>query len=280
VPDPVPAPIPNAARVGISQTLWRALGLVAHLVTGVLIIAWAGLSSRPGARPSWLPQAIRWWYQRQARVLGVHLEIVGTPAEGCLLVCNHISWLDVVALGAACAPDFLSKAEVRTWPVIGWMSAVQGTLFIHRGAREVVTVTTAIAARLAAGRTVVIFPEGTTGEGDGVGRFYPQLFAAAFRPGLAVQPIALSYRRVGGIPPERTVAFVGEQTMAESLWRILRHPGIIARVEFLAPLRSVPGDDRRALSSRARSTILAALGLPETAGRDIRARMRVAKSPG
>ncbi len=274
-----PAPVPGPARAGAFRVLWRTFGLLAHLLTGFLIIAWAGLSSRSDARPRWLPRVVRWWYRRQARVLGVRLEVVGAPAGGCLLVSNHISWLDVVALGAACAPDFLSKAEVRAWPLIGWMSAVQGTLFIQRGASEVGTVNASIAGRLAAGRTVVIFPEGTTGEGDGVGRFYPQLFSAAFGPGLAVQPVALSYRRVGGAPPERAAAFVGQQTLAESLWRVLRHPGLIARVEFLDPIRPAPGDDRRALSGRARSAILAALGLPETAGRDIRARTRVAR-PG
>lgn len=279
IPGREAAAVPATARVGILRSLWRALALVVHLLTGVLLIAGAGLGSRPGARPAWLPRVVRWWYRRQARVLGVRLELAGAPAGGCLLVSNHISWLDVVTLGAACAPDFLSKAEVRTWPVIGWMSEVQGTLFIQRGASEVGSVTAGIAARLAAGRTVVIFPEGTTGEGDGVGRFYPQLFAAAFGPGLAVQPVALSYRRVGGTPPERSVAFVGEQTLAESLWRVLRHPGLIARVEFLEPIHPAPGEDRRALSGHARSAILTALGLPETAGRDIRARTRVAR-PG
>ena len=166
-------------------------------------------------------------------------------------------------MGAQGPLGFLSKSEVRGWPLIGWMSGVVGTLFIERGAHQVGTVTAEITARIGRGCSLVIFPEGTTSEGGGVGRFYPPLFSIALQPGLGVQPVAISYRCADAPAPDRSIAFVGDQTLVANLWRVLRHPGLVARVQFLAPIHPGPADDRRSLSGRARSAILAALDLPQ-----------------
>ena len=266
-------------RCGALTTLWRCLRYLEHVATGALILGCVRLISRADARPAWLPAVVQWWYRRACRALGVRVEVAGKMAGGCLLVCNHITWLDVVMLGSQGHLGFLSKSEVRHWPVIGWMSAVVGTLFIERGANQVGAVTAEISARIARGGTLVIFPEGTTTEGAGVARFYPPLFSIALQPGLGVQPVALSYRCGDEPPPDRSVAYVGEQTLMANLWGVLRHPGVVARVQFLAPIHPGPQQGRRSLSGQARSAILSALGLPETAGLSGRARPRSAR-PG
>jgi len=183
-------------------------------------------------------------------------------AQGCLLVANHISWLDIPVLGAQAQLGFLSKAEVRRWPLFGWMSDVAGTLFIERGANQTASVSAQISNAIAGGRTLVIFPEGTTGDGSRVRRFHPRLFAVTQQPGLRVQPVALSYQRGANPPPDLDVPFVGEDTLIASLWRVIRHPNLVAEVRFLTPLEPRAGEDRKRFAARARQEIVAALGLP------------------
>ncbi|WP_295393688.1 1-acyl-sn-glycerol-3-phosphate acyltransferase [uncultured Thiodictyon sp.] len=274
------APAPQPMHCGAWRTLWRCLRLLEHVLTGVLILGFVSLISRDGARPAWLPALVQWWYRRECRALGVRVEVSGVLASGCLLVSNHISWLDVTVLGAQAPLGFLSKSEVRGWPLIGWMSGVVDTLFIERGANQVGPVTAEIGARIARGVSLVIFPEGTTSEGAGVGRFYPRLFSIALQPGLGVQPVAVSYRFVDRPAPDRSIAFVGDQTLIANLWGVLRHPGLVARVQFLEPIHPGPGDDRRSLSGQARSAILVALGQPETAGLGGRVPPRPGVRPG
>ena len=276
MPDPMAPPRPR--HCSAPRTFWRCLRYTEHVVTGALILAFVSLVSREGARPAWLPTVVQWWYRRAGRALGLRVEVAGRIAGRCLLVCNHITWLDVLVLGAQGHLGFLSKSEVRGWPLIGWMASVVGTLFIARGANQVDAVTAEIAARIARGGSLVIFPEGTTTLGSGVARFYPRLFSIALQPDLGVQPVALCYCSGDAPPPDLSVAYVGEQTLVASLWGVLRHPGLVARVQFLAPIHPGPAQDRRSLSGAARSAILVALGLPETAGLGGRARPRPARS--
>ncbi len=270
-------PDPGPSRATPLTTLWRCLRYLEHVTTGALILGWVRLVFGAASRPVWLPAVVQWWYRRACRALGVRVEVAGTIADHCLLVCNHITWLDVLVLGAQGHLGFLSKSEVRHWPVIGWMSVVVGTLFIARGANQVGAVTMEIGARIARGGTLVIFPEGTTTEGSGVARFYPPLFSIVLQPGLGVQPVALCYRAGDEPPPDRSVAYVGDQTLAANLWGVLRHPGLVARVQFLTPIHPGPAARPRSLSGQARSAILSALGLPETAGR--RGRPRPVRAP-
>lgn len=266
----------------MSRTLWRGLRFIEHLMTGALILSCASLISRPGARPAWVPMAVQWWYRRMARALGMRMETTGIMASRCLLVSNHITWLDVIVLGSQGHVGFLSKSEVRDWPLVGWMASVfENTLFIERGAHQVGSVTAEIGARLGRGRPLVIFPEGTTTDGAGVARFYPPLFAIAMQPDLGVQPVAISYRSGERPPPDLSIAYTGNQTLIANLWRVLRHPGLVARVQFLPPLRPEPDEGRRTLAARTRSAILTALGLPESAGasRPPRPRPRPARLP-
>lgn len=256
--------------MSVLRSLWRGLRLSEHLVTGALICAYISLCVRVGRRPSWVLVVVRWWHGRLCRVLGLRVQVSGTVAQGCLLVANHISWLDIPVLGAQAQLGFLSKAEVRRWPLFGWMSDVAGTLFIERGANQTATVSVQITNAIAGGRTLVIFPEGTTSDGSRVRRFHPRLFAVAQQPGLCVQPVALSYRRGGSPPPDLEVPFVGEDTLIANLGRVIRHPSLVAEVRFLTPLEAEAGEDRKRFARRARQDIIAALGLPPEVAEDSR----------
>lgn len=254
--------------MGIPRTLWRVLRLGGHILTGALICVWISLATRAGHPPAWAPAVVRWWHGGLCRALGVRIRVSGAVAERSLLVANHISWLDVPVLGAQGPLGFLSKAEVRGWPLVGWMSAVAGTLFIERGANQASTVSIQITGAIAEGRTLVVFPEGTTSDGRQVRRFHPRLFAVAQHPGFRLQPVAIGYRHGSEPGPDPQVPYVGEDTLAANLWRIVRHPDLVAEVRFLAPMEPQDGEDRRRFAARARLGIVQALGLPADAHRE------------
>lgn len=263
----------------------RLLRTLAHVLTGALITLVVTLARILGRAPAWQPAVVRWWHRRLCRILALDIQVSGRPAERALLVANHVSWLDIPLLGAQGSVAFLSKAEVRRWPVIGWMAAVAGTLFIERGAHRFAQAIAAVRARLLAGQAVVVFAEGTTSDGTGVRRFLPRIFAVVQPPGpdhthqaehIQLQPVALRYGR--GPRPDTIAPFIDDTTLAHHLWQVLKHPGIAVRVSFLPPI-DTRGRDRRRLAESARTAILDALGR-DTSDRSRQGRLRVpAKLP-
>ncbi|MGE5153268.1 MAG: lysophospholipid acyltransferase family protein [Bdellovibrio bacteriovorus] len=230
-------------------------------MTGSLICAYISLATWLERPPPWVPRVVCWWHARLARALGVRVRVSGAVADGCLLVANHVSWLDIPVLGGQAELGFLSKAEVRGWPLVGWMTAVAGTLFIERGANQASSIATQIARVIAEGRSLVIFPEGTTSDGRQVRRFHPRLFAAAQQPGMRVQPVAIGYHRGADPAPDPEVPYTGEDTLIANLWRVVGHPELVARVRFLTPMEPAQGEDRKRFSARARRAIVESLGL-------------------
>ncbi len=151
---------------------WRLPLVILHILAGMLEALW--LRARyPQAHPA-MAMAKQRWYLRLLSLLGVRLRVTGAPAGGAmLLISNHVSWLDIPVIGALWPCDMLSKAEVAEWPVIGWLARNVGTLFIRRGSGEVSRKVEEIRERLAGGRSVLVFPEGTTTDGRAVRRFFP-----------------------------------------------------------------------------------------------------------
>lgn len=225
---------------------------------GLVAIVAINLADLAGRRPRWTPRVVRGWHRQVCRALDLEIHTTGKPEPTALLVANHVSWLDVPVLGAQGEIGFLSKAEVRRWPIIGWMAAVAGTLFIARGANQTTQIMIEIQDRIRAGRPVVVFPEGTTGDGTELLRFHPRLFALGQESGTLVQPVALRY----GPPaaPDPVAPFIGDESLAAHLWRILRHAELTATVHFLPPI-DTEQLDRRQVADRARTAIAWALGL-------------------
>lgn len=197
----------------------------------------------------------REWFRRVLARLNVRVSVTGRPAEApCLVVCNHISWLDILVLGSAMPVVFLSKAEIARWPLISRLARAGGTLFIERGGegaarRSIEGIQKAFNRQ----QSVAIFPEGTTGKGHTVLPFHPRLFAAAIEGGRRVQPVALRYPHPEGVHPK--VPYVDQQTLVASILEILGCPSIQAEV-FIGPAID-PGDlDRRHLADRARGFVV------------------------
>lgn len=200
------------------------------------------------------------WSRQLLDMLGVGLDVRGTTA-GVMRVANHVSWLDIFVLNAVSPAAFIAKDDVRTWPLIGWMSARVDTIYIRRGSlRAAHAATHELAAALKGGINVVAFPEGTTSDGRDVLPFHGALLQGAIMSGVPIQPVALHYRTRDERPAQAPV-YCGETSLLQSMWRIARASGLAARLEFLA-VRDTVGRDRRELAARLRSDIVAVMPEP------------------
>src|SRR5262249_55574771 len=140
------------------------------------------------------------------RILGLHIRVIGspTPRRPVLFAANHVSYTDITVLGAVIPGSFIAKAEVAQWPFFGWLAKLQRSVFVDRQVRNTAVHRDAIRARLASGDALILFPEGTSGDGNRVLPFRTALFAAAqhgdgSRP-VIVQPVSLAYTRLDGMP--------------------------------------------------------------------------------
>lgn len=182
-----------------------------------------------------------------------------------MLVANHISWVDIFVINAVAPAAFVSKAEVRNWPLIGWLAARNDTIFLRRGSRGHARIINAeTAARLDAGRNVAIFPEGTTTDGSRVLNFHAALLQPAIASGHSVQPLALVYLDDQG-RASRAPAYDGDITLGQCLASIIAERELVACVRAAVPLPTADGVERRQLASVARAAIVA-LRAPEIDG--------------
>ncbi|MGW2030743.1 MULTISPECIES: lysophospholipid acyltransferase family protein [Streptomyces] len=218
-------------------------------LTAVAVLLLAGIALTPlgGRIPAeWVGR----WCRTIVRAIGVRVRITGAAprAGGLLLVANHVSWLDVPLLTAVRPARMLAKSEVRGWPLAGALAARGGALFIERDRLRALPGTVAeIAGALRAGAAVAAFPEGSTWCGRAHGRFRRAVFQAALDAGVSVQPVGLRYRRQDG-GPGTAAAFVGEDTLLASLWRVARTRGLVAEVEVRPVIPPGTHPDRRALA--------------------------------
>jgi 1-acyl-sn-glycerol-3-phosphate acyltransferase len=188
--------------------------------------------------------ATRLWHQGVCRLIGLRIQAVGAH----LVVSNHISWLDIPVLGATLPVCFLSKAEVRRWPLLGMLATMAHTVYIERGAHGAWVVSEQIVARLRRGRNVVLFPEGTTSDGRSVRRFMPRLFAAAIATESSVQPVAIRYSSVGDV--ESVAPFFGGDRMGPHMLKVLAEPSIDVQVTFCPPIHEIQSRGRLTELSR------------------------------
>jgi len=215
------------------RTLGVVTGLLVGLLTVITVFPWA----RAGVR-AWLT---RHWSCAMLAVCGLKVRIHGQPIlHGAVLtVANHVSWIDIFVLNRVRATAFIAKSEIRRWPLIGWLAAGAGTLFIARGARHAVrTVSRQMHQRFQAGGAVGLFPEGTTTTGETVQPFHASLFAPALDACVTVQPVVLRFFHHNARSP--CAAFVGEETLVANLWRVLGETGLSVQATYL-PALSIAG---------------------------------------
>lgn len=238
------------------RAAWRLMRTVAHAVDGLLIV----LALFPFLdRPARL-ERIRWWAGRLLRRLGLALQVDGTWRPGAkLIVANHVSWLDVMAIHATCPEArFVSKADVKHWPLIGRLVDSAGTLYLQREQRrDALRVVHRMAEALRAGDTVAVFPEGTTSNGDCLLPFHANLLQAAIATDTPVQPVALRYADAtrANSPAAR---WLGKTTLAQSLWQLACGQGLTVHLTILGP-QACGHADRRALAAHLRDCIAQAL---------------------
>jgi 1-acyl-sn-glycerol-3-phosphate acyltransferase len=237
--------------------------MIALIVFGLPMVVPTILLAR---HVSWLPDgladwAVSSWSSALCRVYGFRLEVVGPmPKHPVLLIANHISWADIEVLHARVACGFVAKAEIRHWPLIGWLASVGGTIFHQRGStKSLERVCADMTRRLRDGRSVAIFPEGRTGDGKRLGAFHARLFQAAIDARVPVQPVALLFEDAQGINQE--VAFGPEESFLACFIRLLGRPSRRVRLIFDAPIDSQ--QPRRDLAQECRKHIAAMLGESE-----------------
>lgn len=233
----------------------RSILLTLHVLLGLLLTPLAQRRVAGGWRTS--PTVTSWWHARTADILGVVFTVSGPKPQGpALLVANHVSWLDIVVLGALTPTVFLSKYEVRRWPVVGWLAARAGTLFIRRGDGQAGSVTAQIADRLRGGAMLTLFPEGTTTDGRDVRPFFPRLLAAAAEAQTPIVPVALRYHVAGAHDP--VAPYTDNQSIAANLAGLMRRERTEVHVAVGEAI--YPGErGRRELAKAARETIVTAL---------------------
>lgn len=251
----------DSAKTPIPVRLYRAIVLLLHLFAGIFTVA--------ALFPLWgKPRrklAIRRWSARVLSILNIEPRLIGAPAptqdRPAVLVANHVSWLDVQLIHSVWQVRFVAKSEVRGWPLIGWLSARTGTLFIERGKnRHAARINQAIHAAFQAGDSIGIFPEGITTDGTAVGRFHASLLQPAVDERALVYPVALRYLDERG-NVNVSASYVGDASLVESIRMILGERRMFAELVFLPPVDAATGS-RRELASETRTAIARALNLP------------------
>lgn len=254
----LPAP-GRDARVSWARRSARFAALLGALLFGVLTVPVLAVLSQEGRRA-----AARTWARAVLAALGVRLVARGrVPERRALLVANHVSWLDIVALLAAAPAQMLAKHEVRGWPVIGSLAAAGGTIFVDRTRPRALPGTVAdVTAALRRGGVVAVFPEGTTWCGAESGRFRPAMFQAAIDAGAVVVPVSIRYG-----DGATTAAFLGDDTLWTSLLRVLAEPRLSVTVTATPALHAEAVATRRQLARVAEAAVRTRAALrPESLG--------------
>ena len=231
-----------------------AVHLALGLVTCATVFPWAGAALRA--------RIVRRWSGALLRICRVHIEpVAGVPALGhALVAANHVSWLDIFVINAHYPCRFVAKAEIRAWPVLGWLAYKAGTVFIARGSRrELRLIFKGIVDALHDGERVAFFPEGTTAPQGSLLPFHANLFEAAIDAKVALQPYALAYVDASGAP-HAAIDYLDDTTFGQSIRMILTGPPVRARLTCLAPIATA-GAHRRDLAQAAQEAVEMALAL-------------------
>ncbi|WP_295952343.1 lysophospholipid acyltransferase family protein [Rhodoferax sp.] len=227
--------------------IFRVLAKLLYLLWHIAVGWWTIRRHFPQMDDAARGQRVQAWSLQVLRVFGIRLRVQGTPpAQGpLLLVANHISWLDIAVIHAAGYCRFVSKSDVKHWPIVGTLATGAGTLYIERESRrDAMRVVHHMTERLRAGEVVAVFPEGTTGDGRNMLPFHANLLQAAISADVPVLPLALRFVDVHTGALHFAPSFVGDETLLGSLWRTLGASTLGAEVRFGTPERA-EGRDRR-----------------------------------
>jgi 1-acyl-sn-glycerol-3-phosphate acyltransferase len=238
----------------------RIARLALHLARGLFTAAFLFPFQSQATRD----REIREWAGGILDILALRLSVDGdiVKARPLMLVANHVSWLDIFAMQSVLPVRFVAKSEVRQWPLVGWLSARAGTLFIHQAnRRDTLRINTLVGESLKSGEIFAVFPEGTTTDGSRLLKFHASLLAPALEAGATLQPAAIRFEREDGTLCTEA-AFDGVRSVWDVVLGVTRHRSVNVAVSFLPPL-ATDGYHRRELAIYAREAIRLRLNLPE-----------------
>ncbi|HEV2189455.1 MAG TPA: lysophospholipid acyltransferase family protein [Stellaceae bacterium] len=250
-----------------SNTLrvWRACAYFTWTVALMPVQA-LGLLLRRG----WVAQFPCFYHRQCCRILGIKVKRIGFPVDDrpVLFAANHTGYLDISVLGSVIPGSFISKSEIAKWPLFGWLAKLQRSVFVDRQVRSTAQQRDAIFERLASRDALILFPEGTSGDGNFVLPFKSALFSTVFNhrddTAIAVQPVSVAYTRLDGLPIGRFLrpffAWYGDMTLPPHLWRVLGLGRIEVVVEFHPPAAVADFASRKELAQFCYDRVSAGLG--------------------
>lgn len=233
----------------------RITALSLHITSAAMITFILATAFRLDSHHPVYKRITRWWFATICKILRVNTQVTGEiEVASVMYVSNHVSWLDIPLIASHANPRFLSKQDIRHWPLIGWLAEKSGTLFIARGNQGAAhQAKEKIGLSLQKKQNVLIFPEGTTTSGESVRRFHARLFSAAIETNTFVQPIAIRYIDENG-EPDTIVPYIDEQSFVQNLRNLLEKKEINAQIHFLSPV-NVKGKSRNELAKQCETVI-------------------------
>jgi 1-acyl-sn-glycerol-3-phosphate acyltransferase len=226
------------------KALWKLLRGLWHVLVGM----WTIYVRFPQFSPEQREMRVQAWALQFLALWDIHLKVLGRPVQNgpALMVANHISWLDISVIHAARHCRFVSKSDIRDWPLLGTLATGAGTLYIERTSRkDALRMVKDMAEAMKNGDVVAVFPEGTTSDGRDLLPFHANLIQSAILAEAPVQPMSLKFIDARSGEPSFAPCYIGDDTLLGSIWRTLKAPKIIAVVHF-GELQQAQGRDRRA----------------------------------
>jgi len=244
--------------VNFFRGAWRSVRLV-----GMFIVAGTELAvKRPAtreARADWLHR----FCARAMRGMGIRIGVMGVFPERGAVISNHLSYLDIVVFAAVHPCVFVSKAEIKGWPVVGWMTTMSGTVYVERGhGGSAMRARKGMQDAVDAGLPVVFFPEGTTSNGNGLLKFHSGLLSKAIDTGSPVTAAHLRYSFAVENGPDVSVAndvcYWGDRSMLPHVFKFLGLRGVRAEVRFAEEPIAFSSDDlhRKKAAVEARNAVM------------------------
>ena len=239
------------------QTLratWKLLRGLWHVLVGM----WTIYVRFPQLSAEQREMRVQAWSLQFLALWGIHLKVLGQPVSigPALIVANHISWLDISVIHAARHCRFVSKSDIREWPLVGMLATGAGTLYIERTSRrDALRMVKDMADAMKDGDVVAVFPEGTTSDGRDLLPFHANLIQSAIQAQSPVQPLSLQFLDTQTGEITLAPCYIGGDTLIGSMWRTLKAPGITAVVHFGA-LQQADGRDRRSWAHDLREEVI------------------------
>lgn len=233
--------MPAISRSVLGVVRLGRMGL--HIAVGIVTI-WVRFGKLGHAERN---RAVERWAGKLLRLAGVELRVVGpVPQAGPLLiVANHLSWLDIPVIHACKHCRFVSKSDVKAWPVIGNLANAAGTLFIERNSRrDAMRTVTRMEEAIRSGDMVAVFPEGTTGDGKALLPFHANLLQAAIAAESAVQPLGLCFYDKQSGQMSSAPSYIGDESLMGSIWRTVTAQPLVAQLHYGTP-QMAEGRSRR-----------------------------------